>query len=52
MVLAVSAFFIEPVYQFKLLGIDISHGRKEIDAISHKAASRFNFLRILKKIWS
>ena len=44
--------FIECVYHFKLLGINISHDmnwQAHIDAISHKAASRLHFLRIPKK---
>ena len=44
--------FIERVYHFKLLGINISHDmnwQAHIDAISHKAASRRHFLKILKK---
>jgi len=44
--------FIERVYHFKLLGINISHDtnwQAHIDAISHKAASRLNFFSILKK---
>jgi len=43
---------IERVHQFKLLGINISHGMNwqlHIDAITHKAASRLHFLRILKR---
>jgi len=43
---------IERVYHFKLLGINISHDmnwQAHIDAISHKAASRLHFLRILKE---
>jgi len=43
---------IERVYHFKLLGINISQDmnwQAHIDAISHKAASRLHFLRILKK---
>jgi len=43
---------IERVYHFKLLRINISHDmswQAHIDAISHKAASRLHFLRILKK---
>ena len=46
---------IERVYQFKLLGINISHDmnyQAHIDAISHRAASRLYFLRILKKVRS
>ena len=44
--------FIERIHHFKLFGIKISHGMNwqiHIDAITHKAASRLHFLRILKK---
>jgi len=43
--------FIERVYHFKLLSINISHDmnwQAHIDAISHKATNRLHFLSILK----